>query len=430
MFDAVVIGSGLSGLTAALYLQQYGMQTLVLERRTVPGGLCGTFTLDGYEFVIGCNDFGSGMMRTLQGLGVDVEFLTPKARFQLGDHVINLPPDLPTIGKLVRRIPGMATVLWQARRNPQQTIGQLVDEHLRDPLLADAACLPVTGMMRSVDDVTVGEIGENFSKEHDYGYEKSCTPVGGPGSMVDGMVSRFEQLGGELRLGCEFLAVDRQGDNKRVLTSAGPVLARTVLSSEGRWKHYPPGTKPGIEVAVLLLAVDKSFPYPRGYHTLAWFTPGVADQLRRLDAGLPVPKPSFHIFRSDLPEQPRHYTINAYMPLPRGERTPSLQRRTSLSEHVIETIEASLPGFRRALIYQRFLSPADYESQLGLRCAPSPYVPPKGFQKLPSYDAELDMHFLGTSVGPPGEHAGAASRSGKLGAEQAIQRLTNQIQAN
>lgn len=423
MFDAVVIGSGIAGLTAALHMQQRGMRTLVLERRAVPGGLCGTFTLDGYQFVTGCNDFGRGMVRNLRELGVDIEFLTPKARFQLGDHVIDLPPDLPTMLKLARRLPGLTSALWQARKRPQQTIGELVDGHLRDPLLADAACLPVTGMMRSPDDVTVREIQENFAREHDYGYDKSCTPVGGPGAMIEAMVRRFERLGGELRLECECLEVAGGPDHKRLHTSAGTVSARTVLSSVGRWNHYPTGTKPGIEAAVLLLAVDKSFPYPRGYHTLAWFALGVADQLRRLDAGLPVPRPSFHIFRSDLPEQPRHYTINAFIPLPRGQRDPSAEQRNALSEHVLRTVEANLPGFQAAVIYQRFLSPAEYESRLGLRCAPSPYVPPAGFKKPDSYDAELDMYFLGTSVHPPGEHAGAAARSGKLAAYQAIQRL-------
>ncbi|WP_261859749.1 FAD-dependent oxidoreductase [Mycobacterium marinum] len=59
----MVIGSGISGLTAAINLQRNGIRTLVVERREVPGGLCGTFTLDGYEFVTGCNDFGGGSGR-------------------------------------------------------------------------------------------------------------------------------------------------------------------------------------------------------------------------------------------------------------------------------------------------------------------------------------------------------------------------------
>lgn len=426
LFHAAVIGAGISGLTAALHLQTQGLRTVVLERRAVPGGLCGTFTLDGYEFDTGCNDFGRGIVKILEDLDVHVDFNSPKARFQLGEHVINLPPDRLTALKLVRRLPGLVSAVWHARRNLSQSIGQFIDEHLSDALLADLACLPAAAMLRSPDDISLGEIKETFSRNLDYGYEKSCTPVGGPRAMIDAMVQRFESLGGEIRLGCESLAVDREGDNKRILTSAGPVRARTVVSSQGRWDHFPSGTKPGLEAAALLLAVDKSFQYPQGYHTLAWFPVGVAQQLRRLEAGLPLPsdpQTSFHVFRSDLPEQPGHYTLNAFVPMPRGVRDPTVAQRTALSEHILQTLDAKLPGFKRALLYQRFLSPAEYQNLLGLRCAPSPYVPPRGFNKLPSHHAAQDVYFVGTSVNPPGEHAGAAARSGKLAAQQVIQRL-------
>src|SRR4030095_6153507 len=41
-FDAVVIGGGHNGLTAAAYLAREGLSTLVLERRHVVGGCCVT----------------------------------------------------------------------------------------------------------------------------------------------------------------------------------------------------------------------------------------------------------------------------------------------------------------------------------------------------------------------------------------------------
>ncbi|CAM4270224.1 N-methyltryptophan oxidase [Mycobacterium basiliense] len=424
-FDAIVVGSGIAGLTAGIYLQQQGISTLILERRTVPGGLCGTFFIDGYEFVTGCNDFGRGLEQSLVALGVKAEFLAPKARFHLGSHAINLPPTVSTSLKLVRRSPGILSAIRAARRTPQQTVGQLIDAHLQDPLLAAAACIPIYALMRSPDDVTVGEIQQNFSKELDYGYEKSRTPVGGPRRMIDAMVRRFEMLGGQLRFGCASLAVEPDGTDKRVHTSAGTFWARAVLSSQGRWNHFPSGTKPGLEAALFLLAVRKSFPYPRRYHTIAWFHAGIAEELRRLDAGLRAHPPSFHIFRSDLPEQPDHYTINAVIPLPRGERNPSTDRRQELCAYILSTIEQSMPGFRESVIYQRFLSPAEYEDLLGLSSAPSPYVPPAGFGKLSSYDPDTDIYFLGTSVGPPGEHAGAAAKSGKNAAHMASRRLTN-----
>src|ERR1700733_9445736 len=41
-FDAIVVGGGHNGLTAAAYLARAGMSTLVLERRAVVGGCCVT----------------------------------------------------------------------------------------------------------------------------------------------------------------------------------------------------------------------------------------------------------------------------------------------------------------------------------------------------------------------------------------------------
>lgn len=53
VFDVVVVGAGLSGLTAARELRKTGLDALVLEARDRPGGRTGVMELDGVVFDIG-----------------------------------------------------------------------------------------------------------------------------------------------------------------------------------------------------------------------------------------------------------------------------------------------------------------------------------------------------------------------------------------
>jgi phytoene desaturase len=79
--DAIVIGSGSGGLTAALALARAGRRVVVFEQHDRPGGYTQSFSIDGFQFspgvhYIGGLEPGGGLRAIYEGLGVanDLEF--------------------------------------------------------------------------------------------------------------------------------------------------------------------------------------------------------------------------------------------------------------------------------------------------------------------------------------------------------------------
>jgi protoporphyrinogen oxidase len=71
-YDAIVIGAGLSGLTAAAYLAQAGARVLVCEQAEQVGGLFNSFRRGGYQFY--------GSIRAVKNSAMKMPMLT---RFEL-----------------------------------------------------------------------------------------------------------------------------------------------------------------------------------------------------------------------------------------------------------------------------------------------------------------------------------------------------------
>ena len=67
--DAIVIGSGIGGLSiASLLAQKRGMRVLVLEANVVPGGCTHVHEIDGFEFPSGIDSIGDMDPRVGRGL--------------------------------------------------------------------------------------------------------------------------------------------------------------------------------------------------------------------------------------------------------------------------------------------------------------------------------------------------------------------------
>jgi all-trans-retinol 13,14-reductase len=74
-FDAIVIGSGVSGLATAIYLSKHGKKVLVLEQHNIPGGFTHTFHRKQFEWDIGVHYIGN-LQEENSNLKKTFEYLT------------------------------------------------------------------------------------------------------------------------------------------------------------------------------------------------------------------------------------------------------------------------------------------------------------------------------------------------------------------
>jgi phytoene dehydrogenase-like protein len=101
-YDAIVVGGGHNGLTAAAYLASAGLSTLVLERREIVGGCCVT-----EEIAPGCRASTTSYIASM---------LRPEVirDLRLGEHGLSMVPCDPAIQVA---FPGGCVVPWWAERD-------------------------------------------------------------------------------------------------------------------------------------------------------------------------------------------------------------------------------------------------------------------------------------------------------------------------
>lgn len=101
-FDAVIIGSGIGGLTCGALLAKRGVRVAIFEKEKEPGGYCSSFSQNGYTFdacidSMGCLKEGGALRKILGELRVldEIELikLSPIRRNLFPDLVIDIRPD-------------------------------------------------------------------------------------------------------------------------------------------------------------------------------------------------------------------------------------------------------------------------------------------------------------------------------------------------
>jgi len=91
-YDAIVVGGGMAGLTAATYLARAGRSTLLLEKNEKCGGLVSTFEKDGFLFEGGVRALiDAGIISPmLQELGIEMESVPSPVTVGVEDQFVHV----------------------------------------------------------------------------------------------------------------------------------------------------------------------------------------------------------------------------------------------------------------------------------------------------------------------------------------------------
>lgn len=415
--DVIVIGAGLAGLVSAISLLQRGRSVTVLERRSVPGGLCGSTHINGYKFTLACNDFGSSMRRYLSEIGVSLTFDEHASVWHVGDEKYVLPPT-PETQETLARHKADSDRLAEAVSQPGfdekfESAAQLLEATVRDPGYADFRTLPsyVSGLDPAKH--RLDWFLQGSSKNPDYGYDNLITPIEGPEQITEALVERLSQLGGSIHYDTDVHGIRDTDGGKAVTTSRGEFHTRTVVSGKGRFSSNEP--RSGLELATLHIATRPEAPFPSGVHTVGNLPAGLGRSMAALDAGRLPDRFGFHIFPCAATEAYRSF--NVYFYYPRGVEELDESTSTAVRNHITGELDRIIPGFASAIVFQRLVSPTQFKNEHGLRRVSIQDILPAGTGKPAIRDAATGVYHVGNTVGSPAYHACAAVLSGLQAAE-------------
>ncbi len=290
--DAIVIGSGIGGLTAAALLSRYGKRVMVCESHAIAGGAAHSFSRQGFifdsgpSFYCGLSDSHSRnpLPQVLEVLGESlravrydplghyhfpegtfpvysqqeqylktvaqiapqggkelerfIQRLLPLYNALQGIPILALRADWQLLPVLLKRcLPALAKMLPHLGLI-QSSVGQVMDRDVRDLYvrrLVDLECFLLSGLKAhgTIAPEVAFMLGERFRAGVEY-------PVGGSGAIVDALVRGFKRWGGELRLAAhvERILVE-SGKVVGVRLRRGEILrAPVVISNATIWDTY------------------------------------------------------------------------------------------------------------------------------------------------------------------------------------------------
>lgn len=396
MYDAIIIGAGMSGLAAGVRLALFGKQVCILERHSTIGGLNSFYRLGGRDFDVGLHALtnyaskgsrGGPLARLLRQLrlGADELCLAP----QLGSAVVfpdvqlefsndfellrseirrHFPSQLAPFDRLVAGLANYHELGQEhTRRSARQTVQQWIDE----PLLVEMLFCPVLfyGGPRA-GDLDFGQFSVLFRSIF---LEGLARPLAGVRQILDRLAQKFRAHGGELRLrsGVARLRTRNGRVEAVVLDDGSELAARKILSSAGLRETMrlcgvaesdlpPAGSIAFVESIFFLdtppsqLGLDRTVIF---FNDSAQFRYGPPDDLVDLHSGV-VCVPNHFAYDEPMTDGCVRLTALAhYGGWARLEPAEYRQAKPAWQARLIDSASRFVPDFRHSVVTSDFFTP-------------------------------------------------------------------------
>ncbi len=259
VYDALIIGSGLSGLAAGIRLAMFDKKVVIVEKHVEVGGLNSFYVRKHRTFDVGLHamtnyvkkgDRSAPLGKLLKQLrfkhedfqlceqqtseirfpGKALQFSNEFALFEQ-QVAEQFPAQIDGFRKLVKQIKDFDEL--DINNHTRVSARKILEECITDPMLIDMICCPLMyyGNAQEVD-MDFYQFVIMFKSIYVEGFAK---PLGGMPYILGMMVDKYKALGGELRMGAGVAAIHvPEGAVQSVeLDNGETLIADKVISSAG-----------------------------------------------------------------------------------------------------------------------------------------------------------------------------------------------------
>lgn len=258
MYDALIIGAGMSGLAAGIRLAMFGQKVCILERHYAVGGLNSYYRLNGRNYDVGLHALTNfaprgakqgplpRLLRQLripwddlelaEQVGSTIRFPSERLRFSNDPGLLEaeidrlFPAERDNYQGLLRQLLDYDQL---TRSDVAKSARHILETTFSNPLLVEMLICPVLfyGGARE-HDLDWGSFSVLFRAIF---LEGLARPHGGIRVILKHLVRRFKELGGELRLRAGVKRMVQQDDRAVGLTldDGEAMSARQIISSAG-----------------------------------------------------------------------------------------------------------------------------------------------------------------------------------------------------